>query len=187
MTKRRVTVSGPLTVRLAGPGDVDVVQSILTEACRWLASLGVREQWPADGFPLEQTAGFIAEGRMFVGELEGEPVATIAVDRRPDLDFWGGHPEPEPAWYVHRLAVRRRFARQGIGAALLDWAGAYAARHGGRVLRLDVNNANPALHRYYVGLGFTHLCTVHLDDGAGSGYLFERPVRVVGALHGGPA
>jgi GNAT superfamily N-acetyltransferase len=166
--------TGVLTVRPAGVEDVEAVQSILTEACRWLASRGIVNQWPREGFPLEQTARFVAEGRMFVGEVDGEAVATIAVDTWADPEFWPDE-DGEPAYYVHRLAVRRAWAGQGTGAALLDWAEQYACERGGRWLRLDVSRGNVGLHAYYSGLGFTHVGTIDLPHRI-SGVLFQRLV-----------
>ena len=57
--------------------------------------------------------------------------------------------------YVCRLVINRAFARQGLGAALLDWAGLRARRwYGARWIRVDVWTTNTRLHAYYQRQGF---------------------------------
>ena len=57
--------------------------------------------------------------------------------------------------YVCRLVINRAFARQGLGAALLDWAGLRARRwYGARWIRVDVWTTNTRLHTYYQRQGF---------------------------------
>jgi ribosomal protein S18 acetylase RimI-like enzyme len=43
---------------------------------------------------------------------------------------------------------------QGIGRAMLDWAGDRCARNGRRLLRLDTMSSNLELRTYYERLGF---------------------------------
>ena len=72
----------------------------------------------------------------------------------------------------------------GIGRALLDWAGRRTLADGLRRLRLDCAKTNAALQGYYRSLGFRHVRTVDLPHRA-SGALFERPAGAFGG-YGGP-
>jgi ribosomal protein S18 acetylase RimI-like enzyme len=164
--------AGALKIRQASSRDLATVQSILSEASAWLASKGI-EQWPDGGFPEEQTARRIWQGSVFLALVDGEPVATITLDAWADPEFWDA---PDDAGYVHRLAVRRRWAGRGIGEALLDWAGRRIAKSGGHWLRLDCMRENRSLHDYYRRLGFEHVRDIELGHRI-SGSLFQRPVR----------
>jgi GNAT superfamily N-acetyltransferase len=55
---------------------------------------------------------------------------------------------------VHRLAVRRANAGQGISIALLQWAVEHARSLGKRYLRLDCDADRPRLRALYEGFGF---------------------------------
>jgi GNAT superfamily N-acetyltransferase len=159
-----------LEIRPAGIKDLGTVQSILAEAAAWLTSRRIA-QWPTGGFREERTRQRIRQGTVFLAFVAGEPVATITVDRWADPEFW--QDTSEDAGYVHRLAVRRPWAGQGIGATLLSWAGRRVAATGGKWLRLDCMRGNKALHGYYEGLGFEHVRDVELGHRI-SGSLFQR-------------
>jgi ribosomal protein S18 acetylase RimI-like enzyme len=80
-------------------------------------------------------------------------VATLTL-QWSDERFWG---EREPdAGYVHRLAVRRSHAGQGLGYRLLDWSDEQVCARGRGVLRLDVVSDNAPLRGYYEKVGFAH-------------------------------
>ncbi|GAA4209107.1 GNAT family N-acetyltransferase [Microbispora amethystogenes] len=176
-----------LTLRRATPADLPGVLALLARTAGWLNGLGVR-QWPAGGFPAERIDPLIGEGVMYLldaGEaaetLDGAarvPAATIAVDGHADAEFWTPRDRPEDALYVHKLAVHRSFSGQGLGEALLDWAGLRAAVHGRPYLRLDCSKDNARLQAYYRGAGFRHVRTVDLPHRA-SGALFERDACAV--------
>jgi len=90
---------------------------------------------------------------MYLARLDGEPVGTIAL-LWSDEETWGD--VPGAAGYVHGLAVRRDFAGQGLGRALLRWAENRAASSGREHLRLDCVAGNRALNEYYERAGFDH-------------------------------
>ena len=62
----------------------------------------------------------------------------------------------EPS-YVHSLAVKRRFARQWIGRAVLDWAAGIARNRSKRRVRLDCMYESPRRWPYYSAAGFRFL------------------------------
>ena len=56
--------------------------------------------------------------------------------------------------HINNVAVRQRFRRRGIGAALLDRALAEGARMGARTALLEVRAGNLAAQALYARLGF---------------------------------
>jgi len=158
-------------VRPAQQEDAVVVARLLDEATVWVNDLGF-SQWPLP-FPLDQLAGAIERGEVYVVESEdGEPVATVSMVP-DDPVYWGD--QPPDAFYVHKLAVRRDQAGRGIGAAVVEWANAEAAEAGREFLRLDCLGDNPGIRDYYEDLGFEHRGDVVLDGSTIS--LYERSVR----------
>lgn len=101
-------------------------------------------------------------------------IGTITVDELADTDFWRRSDRVKDALYVHRMAVSRQRAGEGIGSAMLNWAGRRALWTGRPKLRLDAWRTNDDLHKYYEKQGFRRLRTVPVAR-RGSGELFERP------------
>ncbi|WP_322749876.1 MULTISPECIES: GNAT family N-acetyltransferase [unclassified Frankia] len=163
-----------LEIRRAGPEDLDAAVDILAEAARWLASRGIRQR-PEHGFPATDVAERIERGEMYLARLDGDPVATIAIDW-DDEYFWSS--SDHDAVYVHRMAVRRRWAGRKIGERLLDWAAERTAIAGRAWVRLDCVTANVGLCQYYLDCGWTHVRDV--TDEIGTESLFQRPAGLGG-------
>ena len=123
-------------------------------------------------FPQDELAFRIERGELYVADVEGETAATFTL-LWDDSTFCGERP-PDAA-YLHKLAVRRRFAGRGLGAALVEWADAHAAAAGRRFLRLDCQRDDPGIRAYYERLGFEHRGDV--DHPRFAAALYERPVR----------
>ncbi|MBD0676697.1 hypothetical protein BU198_39920 [Streptomyces sp. CBMA156] len=90
--------------------------------------------------------------------------------------LWSGEELAVPARYLSSFTVDRRYAGQGVGARLGDWAAWRAARAGAGLLRVNVWSDNTALHAYYRARGWRWVRTV---AGSRSGALFERPTSAV--------
>jgi GNAT superfamily N-acetyltransferase len=120
----------------------------------------------------------IRAGETFIVWDRSIPAATVTIDRSPRPGLWTEAEVAEPALYVHKLTVARAYSGIGLGAELLDWAGAKGASTGTQWLRLDVWTTNKELQRYYLDHGFSHVRTVALP-GDPSGALFQRPTRYV--------
>jgi GNAT superfamily N-acetyltransferase len=141
-----------VTVREATQADCDVVSSILLEAAAWLQARGT-PMWRDSELLTERIRGDVGAGLFFLALCAGEPAGTIKFQLSDPL-FW---PDvPDDAAYVHRLAVRRRFAGGTISFALLTWAIARAAALGRRFLRLDCEASRSRLRAVYERFGFRH-------------------------------
>lgn len=144
-------MSSFIEIRQAVPADTEIVSRILMEAGRWQEQLGA-PLW-LDGELIPETIGAeIAAGLFFVAEYANDPAGTMKFQLEDQL-FWPDAPNPDAA-YIHRLAVRRRYAGKGISTALLACA-VERARHLGRCfLRLDCDADRPKLRGIYESFGF---------------------------------
>jgi GNAT superfamily N-acetyltransferase len=82
--------------------------------------------------------------------------------------FWPDASQGEAA-YVHRLAVRRRYAGSGLSTELLRWAVDRTRALGRLYLRLDCAASRPRLRAIYERFGFRY----HSDRQVGP-YLVSR-------------
>jgi GNAT superfamily N-acetyltransferase len=76
---------------------------------------------------------------------------------------------------VHRLAIRRACAGQGISTALLEWAVDRARTLGKRYLRLDCDADRPRLRAFYERFGFR----LHSYRQVGSYYVSRYELQIL--------
>src|SRR5215831_12725932 len=146
-------MSGLIRIRQAAAGDVDTVASILAEAAQWQQQLGT-PVWLGDELNTDKIVAEIAEGLFFLAESSGEGAGTLKF-QLDDPIFWPDEPAPHAA-YIHRMAVRRRYAGRGISAALVTWAVERTRQFGRHLLRLDCGADRPKLRAVYEDFGFRH-------------------------------
>lgn len=161
----------------AKPDDLSAVLAMRYEASAWLADIGIdqwRHHWPTKDTMVERIGASIQAGETWMArDHQDQIAATVALDTYADPHLWTPEEIAEPAMYLHRLIVRRPYA--GLGAEILDWASAKAARLGKNWVRIDVWTDNTPLHKYYERNGFTHMRTLHSDYPSGA--LFQRPAN----------
>lgn len=140
-------------IRPATLNDLESVSSILGEAARWLEDAGMLMWRDAELSPA-RIADDVSGGLFFLAECDGIPAGTIKFQLE-DLIFWPDLPQGEAA-YIHRLAVRRCFAGQGVSTTLMQWAVDRAQSLGRRYVRLDCEAARSKLRAVYERFGFRH-------------------------------
>ncbi|QFY05593.1 GNAT family N-acetyltransferase [Nonomuraea phyllanthi] len=162
-----------LAARIAVESDTDRVIGLRAESERWLARRGI-QQWTAkwDEVGREKIRRNIANRETWVFEDDGDVIATVTLNTRPDLDFW--NPDRDgPALYLYKLLLARDRAGESLGADIVNWSVNQAALRGFPWLRLDVWRNNHGLQRYYLDQGFEHVRTVEVP-GRDSGACFQR-------------
>lgn len=172
------------------PGDLDKVVALAREAAAWLHSVGIdqwQEPWPDPAGHRERILNDLFKGKTWLVRDGKTTAATITIDTDEPLDA-----EERPVWpteenrgavlYARRVIVSRRYARLGLGAALLDWAADVAKRdHGAELIRIDVRTTNLKLHAYYEGQRFTRCPDPQGLGDYPSQALFERGVHEPGS------
>lgn len=141
------------SIRLAKPGDTETVADILSEAARWLEQTG-RLMWRDEELVPARIAADVAAGLFIIAECDGEAAGVVKFQLEDEL-FWPDVPRGESA-FVHRLAVRRKFAGGTVSSALLNWAVERARSAGKTWLRLDCEASRAKLRAVYERFGFVH-------------------------------
>jgi GNAT superfamily N-acetyltransferase len=146
-----------------------------------------QEPWPDPAGHRERILNDLFKGKTWLIRDGETTVATIMIDTDESLDVdkhlvWPTEESQSPVLYVRRMIVSRRYARLGLGAALLDWAADVAKRdHGAELIRIDVRTTNLKLHAYYEGQRFTRCPDPRGLGDYPSQALFERRVEVPGS------
>jgi GNAT superfamily N-acetyltransferase len=185
--------SSRFTLRLGGPGDLNEVQRLSREAAEWLRARKNTDQW-ARPWPdrvrheermlndlVKGKTRLLWDGAVAAGTITVDTAEPVAANDQP---IWPERKRREPALYVRRVIVSRKYAGLGLGAALLNWAADVAERdHAVRLIRVDVWTTNVPLHAYYERQRFTR--QEGRDPGELAGYpsqaLFERDVNQTGS------
>jgi GrpB-like predicted nucleotidyltransferase (UPF0157 family) len=147
-------------IRQATPEEVDVVADILKEAARWLEQAGM-PLWREDDLEPARIIPDVNSGLFFLAEDSGEFAGTVKF-QLDDPVFWPDA-RPQEAAYIHRLAVRRRYAGTGLSTLILRWAVERTRMLGRRYLRLDCAASRPRLSAVYERFGFQY----HSDNQVG--------------------
>src|SRR5690349_9280545 len=119
---------------MALPADTSAIQTMLLEAAAWVDALGV-VMWETNELAPEHVAAEVAAGQFAIAEYDRVPAGAVRFQVE-DLLFWPDIPQHDSA-FVHRLVVSRRFQKQGVSRALLEWAVERARALGKTHLRLD--------------------------------------------------
>jgi len=174
-------------IRLATAGDMPAIIGLIDSSAGWLQTHKNTNQW-AEPWPDEKTRdGRITRGiarrETWMVEDGGALAGTLTYRNRANPDLWTDKELNEQrAVYVSRLIVDRAYAGQGLGAALIDWAGMRGIREWqADWIRVDVWTTNADLHNYYKGQHFEYLRTVEFEHewDYPSAVLFQKPTTAV--------
>ncbi len=141
-----------MQIEQALPAEAATVAAVLTEAAQWLAEAG-RPLWSATDIGLDTVRRGTDAGRYFIARQDGDVAGVVRLDLE-DPYFW---PEVEAgsSLFVHKLAVRRAHAGQGVATALLAFAREHAGSLGRPCLRLDCVADRAPLRALYERFGFS--------------------------------
>ncbi len=116
-------------------------------------------------------------GELYLARLDGKVIGAFVLGWKDEPvwgpPIWGGR--PDEAGYVHKLAVARRAAGQGVGLKMQRWAEERVREAGRLYLRLDCDADNVRLNRYYRDAGFSQ-CGVRPFPNGGRVSLYQKAV-----------
>ena len=139
-----------LVIARAGMAAVPEADALIREAASWLIAKG-EPLWGPNETSFDELQRVARAGELVMGRIEGE-AATCMYLHDEDRLFWP-HDRPEEAFYIHRLAVARKFAGRGCAQAMLCWAEDEVRARKRRFLRLDCEPRTKLL-ALYANAGF---------------------------------
>ena len=139
-------------------GEVPESISIMREAANWLIDTG-RPMWGLDELTSERIKNPPEE--FFVLRYESESAATLTLSFE-DSFFWPEIPFGNSG-FIHKLAVRRRFAGCGAAKALIEHCAEICKTKNIHTLRLDCDPHRKGLCDFYEKCGFIlrNIKTIH--------------------------
>jgi len=147
-----IFVYEPFVVRSVREDDVELFAAMLREAAAWLKQQGM-EMWTPEQLAAEQLLKQNAVHEMFIGYANGEPAAAMIL-QETDRMIWPEAANDSDSLYLHKLCVRRVWAKTGCSTAMIEWAKGEVRRRNKTFLRLDCAADRPKLCAFYERHGF---------------------------------
>lgn len=148
------TLAEAVNIRPAQANEAVLVSSILGEAAAWLRDRQM-PMWTDEELEPSEVEQHVQEGQYHLAFVADEAAGTLRF-QLTDPEVWPELEGTNDSAFVHRFAVRRRFAGSGVSAALLQWAKEEARARGLEYLRLDCEAGRPSLRRVYEKNGFSY-------------------------------
>ena len=164
-----------MLIRATTPADVPAVMTIIEEARRTIATLGI-DQWQ-NGSPNEaMILADVKAGQSRVALVNGEVVGTFALIENGEPvyasieDGTWQTPDRDAAgeWSylaIHRVAISVSHRGSGISTAVIRHAEESARILGRTSLRIDTHEGNVVMRRMLERHGFVPCGTIHLENG----------------------
>ena len=164
-----------MQIRLTTQNDLDTVMSIIEEARRTIAALGIN-QWQNGSPNRAMIEEDIALGQSRAVTLDGEIVGTFALifDGEPtyrviEQGSWSLPDRTELGEWsylaIHRVAVSVASRGTGVSTAIIRHAEDTARSLGLTSLRIDTHEGNVVMRRMLEKHGFVHRGVIHLENG----------------------
>ncbi len=129
----------------------DEFLSILGEVGQWLTDSG-HEMWQPDTLTAENLFDNYTRNNCYVMSVDGTPAATFVLQWKDPL-YYADVPD-QTAGFIHKVAIRRQFAGQGLFAHVLDFCRERCRERGIHEIQLETDATRPALMQFYERNGF---------------------------------
>ena len=137
-------------IRQALPTETRLISDVLLEAAHWLQAIG-QPLWKDTDLRPDRLLADVKAGLYYLACVDGEAAGVFKMQDE-DAVFWPDVP-PGESIFIHRIAIRRKFAGGQVTTAMVDYAKQTTAAMGKRFLLLDCAS-RPKLCRTYESQGF---------------------------------
>lgn len=154
--------------RKATNDDINRIMQIFDGARKRIAALGIN-QWQ-DGYPHEEIVEEdVALSRSYVGEIDGEVVATVMLmtDNEPTYDvIYNGKWAVDGEYLtIHRIALDGDLCGTGAAKKVMDFAESEAKKRGMKSIRVDTHEGNIPMRKNLEKNGYVCCGIIHLKNG----------------------
>jgi ribosomal protein S18 acetylase RimI-like enzyme len=149
-------VISPNTITISN--DPDKAISLMRDVSVWMKRNGkiYSKWWEPENMNKRFMLKKAEPGEFYFVTVNDKPAAAVILQDNERNQSWKyvDRDNPQPALYVHWLAVIRHFAGQGLPKTIIDFAANTARKNNFKLLRLDTDANEPKLMSIYKNLGF---------------------------------
>lgn len=139
-----------LVVKSISENELEHFLAVLKETAIWLRSEG-KEMWNEQQLSSVNLLKNNVMDELFIG-CKNDEVAAVMILQDEDKLFWPS--AKNDSLFLHKLAVRRKYAKQGVSKDMIDWAKSRARYLNKKYLRLDCDAERHKLCDFYEGQSF---------------------------------
>ncbi len=173
-----------LNILKAEPSDYERVRGFYHSMIDAMRNMTYKSGWEKDVYPSkEMLQEVIGNGELYMGILGEEIVAAMVVNHEYNESYddfnWPTQAQKEEITMIHALGVHPKFASQGLGSAMVQFAIRLAKESGQKVMRLDVLTGNVPAEKLYPKHGFQMLGVISMfyeDTGWTEFKLYEKNI-----------
>jgi GNAT superfamily N-acetyltransferase len=146
-------------IKIASEAESGQLMDMLKEVAMWIQSQGI-DQWQylLEGGDDDEIKQAISKGNTYLVTKDDELAATFTLSS--EQNDWDQHIFGEEAnhdsLYLHRLAVKPKFMKKCLGAAVIKWIDEEITTDK-QYLKLDCVENNPKLNAFYKNNGFERI------------------------------
>jgi ribosomal protein S18 acetylase RimI-like enzyme len=172
-----------MMIRLAHPGELEVLYSIVRDATRHMDEQGI-PQWDEIYPNREILSKDLERQEVCVIEVGDHVAGFIVMNENQSLEYapvkWT---YPGQALVIHRLTIHPFYQCNGLAKCLMDFAEETAAAKGYDCIRLDAFTSNAAALKLYENRGYRKAGVVHFRKG--QFYCYEKAMKAERARRSG--
>ncbi|MEA4831152.1 MAG: GNAT family N-acetyltransferase [Oscillospiraceae bacterium] len=131
---------------------IPIIENILMDAFIWLDGIG-KPLWSKEQISWARLSRDFTPSDFYIAFMDGASVGCMALIDY-DQNFWPDVKKGQ-SLFIHKLAVKRVAAGQGVSSALIDFAKNECIKRRIPALRLDTHALIPKLRAVYERNGFT--------------------------------
>lgn len=152
-----------IEVHRATEDESQIILDLWKGSARWIQSKGIN-QWNPDSLNINQVQECFNNGfEIYLARWNEEVVGTLYICWSDPI-LWEELDNDESG-YIHRFAVSRDHAGNGIGKQFIRWAEDYIRDRGKKFIRLDCMAENARLNQYYLDAGYKHIRFLEWKNG----------------------
>lgn len=152
-----------MDIRKATLKDVPEIEAILHDAICWMRKSGFENQWNEMNTTWDKLSESYSIDEFYLARYHDEVVACMALTDE-DPVFWPEYPKGASI-YLHKLAVKRAYAGQGISRECIEFAKEIAKERKSSAIRLNCNYARKKLRKLYEDNGFLYVKEQYSENG----------------------
>ncbi|WP_435171443.1 GNAT family N-acetyltransferase [Paenibacillus glycanilyticus] len=140
-----------MEIRSIRESEIDLFIQVLMEGASWIAA-NKKRMWDEADLQAHSLMEGLTINNFFAAFMDGE-IAGVMILQDEDRFFWPEDPEGE-ALYLHKLCIRRKYAKTGLSDRMIGYAKNLAGTSQKRFLKLDCAADRAALRQFYEQHGF---------------------------------
>ena len=167
-----------MKIRKANKSDLDNIMLMYKSCVKGMLANDI-DQWDETYPNAEVIMEDLIAQTYFVAEENSIIIGGINIDQNQDKTYleinW--EDKSNSSLVVHRLGVKEKFWKKGIGKKLMIFAENLVVEKGLKSIRLDTYSGNPKAMEFYINLGYQQLGHIYLKEGKNEYYCFEKIIR----------